>query len=176
MKRQRKCRHCREMFLPDSRSYRPTEGGRKVSAQHYCSKPECQHTSQLQSRRASLKKNPLYRQKCLMAARRWRKKHRRYWRERRLKHAEVVKRNRLLQKRRDTRSKVNLANNNPIGAVYAEKLHRIEALVDLANIKPIEVTWTVVSDEIVSFLKWSSHLANIKAIGNRRPSSAQSPA
>ena len=176
MNRKRKCRKCRELFLPDPRSYRPTKDGRKVSAQHYCSKSECQTESDRQSHRTHIQKNPLYRQKQLLSARRWRKKNSGYWRDRREESPKVAERNRVLQRQRDARSKGNLANINSIKAVRSEKLNRIGILIDLANINSIEVPCTVVTEEIVAFLRWSSHLANIKAIGNRRNSSAQSPA
>ena len=174
MHRKRKCRKCRELFLPDPRSYRPTISGRKVSAQHYCSKPACQTESDRQSHRKHSQRNPLYRQNQLLSARRWRKKNGGYWHERRQEFPAGAKRNRVLQRQRDARSKANLANINSIKAVRIEKLKRIDILIDLANINSIEVPWMTVSEEIDAFLRWSSHLANIKAIGNRRNSSAQS--
>jgi hypothetical protein len=111
-----------------------------------------------------------------MSARRWRKKHGDYWRRRRRKRPEVVKRNRFLQRRRDGRKRRNLANINSIGAVYSEKLNRIELLVDLANINSSDVSWMSVSEEMIALLRWSSRLANIKPIGRKAISSAQSHA
>lgn len=174
MKRKRKCHKCRELFLPDPRSYRPTTNGRKVSAQHYCSKPACQTESDRQSHRKHIQKNPLYRQTQLLSARRWRKKNGGYYRERREEFPAVAKRNRVLQRQRNARSKANLANINSIKAVRIEKLKRIDILIDLANINSIQVPWMTVSEEIVAFLRWSSRLANIKAIGKGKNSSAQS--
>lgn len=177
MNRQRKCRQCRDLFLPDPRSYRPTKNRSiRVSPQRFCSKPECRRESRRRSHRACVQKKPDYREKCRLAARRWRKKHGGYWQKYRDEHPEAVKRNRNLQRRRDAQAKGDLANNNTIQALHSEKLSRIDILIDLANINSIPVSWTVVSEQIVAFLRWSSRLANIKAIGNRKTSSAQSPA
>jgi hypothetical protein len=162
------------MFQPCPQSYRPTKEGREVSAQHYCSKPECQRESDRRSHQAHIKKNPLYHQKQLLSARRWRKKNGGYWRQRR-EDPQVAERNRVLQRQRDAKAKGHLANINSIKAVRTEKLNRIGVLINLANINSIGVSWVVVSEEIVAFLRWSSRLANIKPIGNRRNSSAQSP-
>lgn len=164
MKRQRKCHHCLDLFLPDPRSYSKTVNGKKVSVQHYCSKPDCRRESQRQSHRSHVQQNPRYRQKMMEAARRWRKKNSTYWRARRQDKPEVARRNRLLQRRRDSKAKADLANINSIGALHIEKLHRIDILIDLANINPRDVSWTHVSEEIIAFLRWSNRLANIKAI------------
>jgi hypothetical protein len=178
MKRKRKCHKCRESFLPDPRSCRPTKENPeiRISPQHFCSKPECQRESHRQSHRAHVRKNPGYRAKQLMSARRWRKKNGDYWRHRRSDDPKIAKRNRVLQRQRDAKAKGNLANINSIGAVHREKLSRIGLLIDLANINPIEVPWTVVSEEIVALLRWSSRLANIKPIGSRRRNQSQSHA
>ena len=177
MRRQRKCRKCHDLFLPDPRSYRPRENtGIRVSPQHFCSKPECQRESHRRSHRTHVRKNPRYRTQQLMSARRWRKKNSCYWRRRRRKRPDVVKRNKVLQRQRDAKAQGNLANINSIGAVYNEKLSRIGLLIDLANINSTEVHWTIVSEEIIALLRWSSHLANIKVIGKRKVSSAQSRA
>lgn len=177
MKRQRTCRKCHDLFLPDPRSWRPTGKDHvPTSSQHFCAKRECRRESDCQSHRAHVRKNPCYRVKQLMSARRWRKKNSGYWRRRRRNHPEVAERNRVLQRRRDAKAKGNLANINSIGAVYSEKLTRIGLLNDLANINSTEVPCTAVSEEIIALLRWSNRLANIKPIGKRRISSAQSRA
>ena len=173
MRRRRKCFSCRDYFWPDPRSYRPT--GNPViyiSPQHFCSKTRCQRFRDRRSRRAYIRKNPLYREKCLQSARRWRKRNSEYWKHYRRTHPLAVKRNRGLQRRRDA----DLANNSSIGSLHAEKLKRIENLIYLANNNPIEVPCTLVSEEIVALLRWSSRLANINPIGKQRASAAQSRA
>jgi hypothetical protein len=174
MPRQRQCRKCHDLFLPDPRSFRPTEDGRKGSPQHYCSKPECRRESKRCSHRTHTWKNPLYRQRQLLSARLWRKRNSDYWRQRRERYPAVAKRNRLLQRGRDVRAKGNLANINSIKALHIEKLRRIDVLIDLANINSIPVPWTLFAEEVVSFLKGLNHLANIKPIGKGRDLSAQS--
>lgn len=176
MRRQRKCRNCRELFFPDRRSYRPTRENPAlvISPQKFCSKPECQKQSDRESHQTHVKNNPLYRQKQLLSARRWRKKNSGFWGQWRQEHPEVVERNRVLQRRRDAKAKTDLANINSIEAVCAEKLHRIERLIDLANINPIRISWMTVSEEIRSVLKWRWHLANIKPIGNHEKNQPQS--
>lgn len=164
MNRQRKCRHCHKLFLPNPRSY----NAKNVSFQHYCGEPACRQVSRRQSHKKHVRNNPHYRQKMLRAGRRWRKKNRVYWSKRREKKPGEVRRNRLLQRRRDKKAKSDLANINTIGALCVDKLHRIDTLVDLANINTIEVSWMEVSEEILAYLRWFSPLANIKAIGNLR--------
>lgn len=177
MRRKRQCRKCRELFLPDVRSYHPMGNPTiRISSQHYCSQPQCQQESHRRSHKAHVTKKPLYRQKQLLSARRWRKKNSGYWHKRREERPDVVERNRVLQRQRDAKAKGNLANINSIGAVRIEKLGRIGVLIDLANINSIEVPWTIVSEEIVGFLRWSSHLANIKAIDTATTDKPQSPA
>lgn len=178
MRRQRKCRHCRDQFLPDPRSYRPPTGNPtiRISPQHFCSKAECQKESARRSHRACVKKNALYRQRQILSARRWRKKNSGYSQKRREEHPRVAERNRFLQRQRDAKAKGNLANINSIKAVRIEKLNRIGVLIDLANINSIEIPCTVVSEEIVAFLQWSSRLANIKVIDTATTDKPQSPA
>ena len=72
--RRRKCRHCRELFLPDPRNLRH---------QHYCSKPECRRASKAASQRRWLSK-PANRDYFRGAAnvqrvRAWRAAHPGYW-------------------------------------------------------------------------------------------------
>jgi hypothetical protein len=72
--RRRKCRHCRELFLPDLRNLRH---------QHYCSKPACRRASKAASQRRWLSK-PANRdyfrgEENVQRVRAWRGAHPRYW-------------------------------------------------------------------------------------------------
>ena len=66
--RRRRCRHCNELFLPDSRNR---------SRQRYCSRPECRKASKAASQRKWLDKNPDYFRGPVHVerVRQWRAKH-----------------------------------------------------------------------------------------------------
>jgi hypothetical protein len=72
--RRRKCRHCRELFLPDPRNLRH---------QHYCSKPACRCASKAASQRRWLSKaenRDYFRGPAnVQRVRAWRAAHPRYW-------------------------------------------------------------------------------------------------
>ena len=66
--RRRRCRHCNQLFLPDSRNR---------SRQRYCSRPECRKASKAASQRKWLDKNPDYFRGPVHVerVRQWRAKH-----------------------------------------------------------------------------------------------------
>ncbi|MBI4849901.1 MAG: hypothetical protein HY808_15230 [Nitrospirae bacterium] len=74
--RKRKCKHCKELFLPHPRN---------VQRQQYCSKPQCRKASKVDSQRRWLKKSknkdyfhgPVH----VDRVRRWREKNPGYWRK-----------------------------------------------------------------------------------------------
>jgi hypothetical protein len=109
-----------------------------------------------------------------LASRAWRKKNQGYWRERREHDRDYTNRNRELQRRRDAQDRVDLANTDTIGAIRREKLKRIGVLIHLANTDPIQVSWTLVSEEIRLFLQWRERLANTNAIDSSMTNETQS--
>jgi len=78
----RKCRHCREWFLPDPRN---------AYHQHYCGKDECRKASRAASQRKWRAKNPDYYrgQEHGERVREWRACHPYYWRRRGLSPARA---------------------------------------------------------------------------------------
>ena len=176
MKRKRICRHCRDHFYPDPRSYRPTTSGKKVSTQRYCPKPECRAASHRSSNKIFWKKDDGIRSRNAVACRAWRKKNKAYWAQRREKDPVYTKGNREQQKRRDKQRRGDLANTDTIEALRRDKLGRIRHLIHLANTDPIRVPWTLVAEEIRLFLVWLGRLANTNAIdpfpGNNQESVA----
>ena len=176
MKRRRRCRHCHDLFLPDPRSYRPTaDASRRVSAQHFCGKPECRRQSRNQTRKRCLRRNPRYRRRCLESARRWRKRHAGYSTQYRTEHPEKAAANRRKQKRRDKRRR-DLANNSTIESIRCEKLRQIETAIDLANNSTIGADWVPALEGIHRYLRWTSRLANNSVIDRREGFQRQSPA
>jgi hypothetical protein len=175
MKRQRKCRHCRDPFLPDPRSYHlPKEGnGKPQSNQHFCSKPECQKASHQHSNRTHWKKDIKVRERNAASSCAWRQKNKSYWGQWRADHPEYVKRNREQQKRRDGS---NLANTDTIRSVQCEKLDRIRFHIHLANTDATRVSWQLITDEICLFLRWRERLANTNSIAPKAPNNTQSSA
>lgn len=173
MRRQRKCRKCRELFYPDPRSYFPMKGNpaKRKSAQRYCSKPECKQASRRETNKKYWMKDPELRQRNKLACRSWRKKNKGYWKKRRREDPAYTKRNRELQRRRDH---VDLANTDTITTLRHEKLKRIGVLIDLANTDTIKIPETLISEEILLFLMWRERLANTNAIagvgGDKRQS------
>jgi len=83
--RQKRCKHCRELFQPDPR----TKG-----AQKYCSKPECQIVRQRQNEKDWRARNPdclAYQQE---QSRQWHRTHPDYSQKRRANDHELLKHNR----------------------------------------------------------------------------------
>jgi hypothetical protein len=74
-RRKRKCKNCRELYMPDVRHFRD---------QNYCSKPDCRHASKLASHRRWYRsdKGAEYRdpEENKRRVREWREKHPKYWR------------------------------------------------------------------------------------------------
>lgn len=175
MRRQRKCRKCREQFYPDPRSYRPMPEtpAIRMSAQRYCPKPECKQASRRQTNKKYWMKDPELRQRNMLACRSWRKKNKRYWKKRRQHDPAYTKRNRELQRRRD---QVDLANTDTINSLRQEKLKRIRLLVDLANTDPIQISTILISEEILLFLMWRERLANTNTIATNVLDKPQSSA
>lgn len=175
MKRQRKCRQCHALFVPDPRSYHlPKEGnGKPRSDQHFCSRPACQKVSHQRSNHTHWMRDPEVRERNAVATQAWRKNHKGYWRRWRAAHPEYVKRNREQQKRRD---RSDLANTDTIRSVQCEKLDRILFLIHLANTDARQVSWRLISEEICLFLRWRERLANTNSIDTKAAHKPQSPA
>lgn len=85
IKRQKRCRHCQELFQPDAR----TKG-----KQRYCSKPECQAVRQRQNEKNWRIRNPdclAYQQE---QSRQWHRTHSDYSQKRRANNPELSEHNR----------------------------------------------------------------------------------
>jgi len=88
---ERRCKHCGDLFSP-----RPN-----VVRQRYCSKSGCQEARKNRWRKSKLARDPDYRLNQYDAQKRWRQKHRGYWKGYRDSHPEYVERNRVLQRGRN---------------------------------------------------------------------------
>ena len=95
---ERRCKHCREPFVPR----------KNVAHQQYCSKGGCQQARRNQWRKRKLVSDPDYRDNQYDAQKRWRERHREYWRNYRASHPEYVDRNRMLQGERNRRRRGSL--------------------------------------------------------------------
>jgi hypothetical protein len=79
----RRCAACGDLFVPR----------RNVPQQRYCSKPACQRTRRQRWQRQKLKTDADYRANQAAAQRRWRERHRAYWRRYRQSRPEYAERN-----------------------------------------------------------------------------------
>ena len=89
----KRCAACGEGFNPH----------RHVPDQQYCSKPACQRERRRRWQQAKLKQDPDYLANQSAAQRRWRERHRDYWRQYRQSHPEYTARNREQQRERNRR-------------------------------------------------------------------------
>jgi hypothetical protein len=89
----RRCAACGDLFVPR----------RNVPQQRYCSKPACQRTRRQRWQRHKLKSDADYRANQAAAQRRWRERHRTYWRRYRQRRPEYAERNRDRQGERNRR-------------------------------------------------------------------------
>ena len=83
--RQKRCKYCRELFQPDTR----TKG-----QQRYCSKPECQAVRQRKNEKDWRKRNPDCVEYQYQQTRRWNNVHPDYSRQRRSQNLQLLKHNR----------------------------------------------------------------------------------
>jgi hypothetical protein len=83
--RQKRCRHCQELFQPDAR----TKGN-----QRYCSKPECQTTRQRQNEKDWRRQNSDCLEYQYQQTRQWNKAHSDYSQKRRSNNPELLEHNR----------------------------------------------------------------------------------
>jgi len=90
-----RCAACGELFTPR----------RNVPDRKYCSKPECQRERRRRWQRQKLKEDLDYRANQAAAQRRWRERHRDYWRRYRRTHPAYTERNRDQQRQRNARRK-----------------------------------------------------------------------
>lgn len=86
------CIHCGKEFIPNPR----------VKNQRYCSDKECQKARRARWSRQKMEKDPDYRDNKKISQKEWIRHHPGYYRKYRAKHPEYVKRNRLLQFKRNS--------------------------------------------------------------------------
>ena len=89
------CIHCQSPFRPHH----------KVPNQKFCSNTKCQTARRLIWQKQKLKKDEDYKKNQAIAQKAWAKRNPEYWRNYRKNHPEYVRRNRMLQKRRNFRSR-----------------------------------------------------------------------
>ena len=119
MRRQKKCRYCRNWFEPTAQNYR-----RERSCRHSA----CRRARRSEALRRWRRANPHYEQSRRHKKQRWRQeKAARYMRSYRRTHAGYVRRNRLLQSRRDSKRRF-LVNRNDWNTLWREKIERIRDL------------------------------------------------
>ena len=167
MRLKKRCRYCPELFTPDPRRYRPRSDGKgqrsshrrwRRSSQVACAKPECQRQRHRDADRHWHRKNPTYDDERAAYLHQWRTDHAGYWKEYRAGQPDYVQRNREKQRRRDHQRK-NLAKQDVIDRLHAEKWMRMERLIDLAKQDVIKTPPLRVSVETVRYLRWSYSLA-----------------
>ena len=108
-----RCAHCRCLFLPNPR----------IKNQRFCSKPTCQRVRKTQWQRDKMATDPDYRANQSDCQRSWKQRHPHYWRHYRRRRADYAERNRLLQKHRDHRRRL-------------QHLAKMDALQPVSFLKP----------------------------------------
>jgi hypothetical protein len=98
MRDQIRCVHCSCLFFPDPR----------VKNQRYCGKKDCQRARKRLWQKEKLARDPDYKLNQRDSNEQWRNRHPDYWKLYRLSKPEYTRRNRELQKVRDSRE-INLA-------------------------------------------------------------------
>ncbi len=99
----RRCAACGGLFEPR----------RNVPQQRYCAKPACQRTRRRRWQRQKLKADADYRANQAAAQRRWRERHRGYWRAYRQRHPAYTARNRAQQSERNQRRRKGATGPSP---------------------------------------------------------------
>ena len=89
------CIHCGKEFSPNPR----------VKNQRYCGDRKCQTARRASWYRKKIATDPDYRDNQKRCQKEWLNSHPGYWKDYREKHAEYVERNRLLQLRRNAKSR-----------------------------------------------------------------------
>ena len=116
---------CRRLFHPNPR----------VKNQQYCDKKDCQRARKRRWQRQKMKDDPDYQDDHRDAQQCWIEQNRDYWRRYRALHPDYVKRNRLLQRKRD-RKRRDLAKMDALGdfsPVKAGSYYLIPAKENLAK-------------------------------------------
>ena len=99
----RSCRSCQQSFEPSK--YRPD--------QSFCSQPDCQRQRRAEYHRRKIEADPVYAGVVNDSRKKWREAHPEYQKTYRLSHEAAVERNRLLQRQRDGKRRIqSLVKNN----------------------------------------------------------------
>ncbi len=99
----RSCRSCQQSFEPSK--YRPDQG--------FCSQPDCQRQRRAEYHRRKIEADPVYAGVVNDSRKKWREAHPEYQKTYRLAHEAAVERNRLLQRQRDGKRRIqSLVKNN----------------------------------------------------------------
>lgn len=113
MNHTRRCPHCRVHFVPNPR----------VKAQRFCSRKACQRARKTQWQRDKLASDPDYRANQRDCQRNWQRQHPHYWHQYRQKRANYRERNRVMQRQRDQKRRL-------------EPLAKMDAFAPLSVIQP----------------------------------------
>ncbi len=99
---------CRRYFLPNPR----------VKDQQYCNRTECQRVRRRLWQKEKMASDPDYQANQRDCQKRWRKQNPDYWRQYRMNNPLYVERNRLLQRKRDRKRRLdNLAKMDALKRV-----------------------------------------------------------
>ena len=152
------CHYCSEPFIADPRRFRSLGPGKgRRSDQTACSKPACQRQRKKDTQRHWRTQNPTYDDDREIYLRQWRKNNPGSSTNYRKSHREYEERNRQQQRLRD-RKKRDLGKQDLIDQVHADKLTRIQRLIDLGKQDVIRTPPVRVSEEIWRYLSWSHRL------------------
>ncbi len=113
MEPQRRCGHCRRLFVPNPR----------VKEQGYCRRKGCQRARRKLWQRRKMAQDPDYKANQRRSEQQWHTEHPDYWRHYRRRNPGYVLRNRLLQKERNRKRRAR------------ERIATMDALKPFSSIK-----------------------------------------
>jgi len=123
---------CRRHFLPNPR----------VKNQQYCNRKECQRVRKRLWQREKMRSDPDYRANQRDNRKRWQKRNPDYWRQYRMSHPQYGERNRLLQRIRDRKRRLeNLAKMDALSQVSLLKSGTYYVVPDDADLAKMDSLW-----------------------------------
>jgi hypothetical protein len=123
---------CRRFFLPNPR----------VKNQRYCGRKDCRRLRRRLWQREKRRSDPDYRANQLDCQKRWRKQNPEYWQQYRMGNPQYVERNRLLQRRRDEKRRLeNLAKMDSLSQVSLLKSGTYYVVPDDASLAKMDSLW-----------------------------------
>lgn len=148
--RRKRCRCCRELYLPEPRSYRQQKTCRKMS---------CRRWRRQRAWRGWSMRHPIYWESRKIKQKKWRREHADYWASWRRRHPEYLRRNRLRQRVRNAKNRGLIAKSNDLNTLHIDKLRQILLLRWIAKPNDLEESVCQQIDGLCRYLLWCRRIA-----------------